>query len=169
MVSANVRIVPPWSMTAHETCCACNQQLAAGVTRNRHETPIAFRRIEVGTASRQSPPVAVPTPIPVARHARQRPCRSVSGPARGRLCLLSVSGGLMSAKPSSAKLLAAKPKPANRLSVCIFSKAMAAHRDGRFLWPFSLVSRQLAEQGHDVTKGERHATSHADRLRSTNL
>ena len=57
----------------------------------------------------------------------------------------------MSAKPSSAKLLAAKPKPANRLSVCIFSKAMAAHRDGRFLWPFSLVSRQLVEQGHEVT------------------
>jgi hypothetical protein len=27
----------------------------------------------------------------------------------------------------------------------------------------------LVEQGHDVTKGERHATSHADRLRSTNL
>ena len=41
--------------------------------------------------------------------------------------------------------------PSNRLQVCIFSKAMAAHRGGNFLWPFSLVARQLVDQGHDVT------------------
>ena len=41
--------------------------------------------------------------------------------------------------------------PSNRLRVCIFSKAMAAHRGGNFLWPFSLVARQLVDQGHDVT------------------
>ena len=47
--------------------------------------------------------------------------------------------------------MSANGQPAKRLKVCIFSKAMAAHRGGKFLWPFSLVARQLAGQGHQVT------------------
>ncbi len=40
---------------------------------------------------------------------------------------------------------------ATKLRICVFSKAMAAHRGGNFLWPFSIISGQLAGLGHDVT------------------
>ena len=37
-----------------------------------------------------------------------------------------------------------------KMRICIFAKAMTAHRDGNFLWPFTLVSRQLHDLGHNV-------------------
>ena len=39
----------------------------------------------------------------------------------------------------------------NPMRICLFAKAMTAHRGGKFLWPFTLVARQLQGMGHTVT------------------
>jgi glycosyltransferase involved in cell wall biosynthesis len=36
-------------------------------------------------------------------------------------------------------------------NICIFAKAMNAHRGGKFKWPFSIVAQELAALGHAVT------------------
>ena len=36
-------------------------------------------------------------------------------------------------------------------NICIFAKAMNAHRGGKFRWPFSIVAQELATLGHEVT------------------
>jgi hypothetical protein len=37
------------------------------------------------------------------------------------------------------------------MNICIFARAMRAHRAGACLWPFEILSRQFAELGHNVT------------------
>ena len=37
------------------------------------------------------------------------------------------------------------------MNICIFSRAMRAHRAGAYLWPFEILSQQFAALGHSVT------------------